>query len=31
MMQSEEIAACVVLAVQLPSRAVIEESVIRPR
>jgi hypothetical protein len=31
MMQSEEIAACVVLAVQLPSRAVIEVSVIRPR
>jgi NAD(P)-dependent dehydrogenase (short-subunit alcohol dehydrogenase family) len=31
MMQPEDIAACVMLAVQLPSRAVIEELVIRPR
>jgi NAD(P)-dependent dehydrogenase (short-subunit alcohol dehydrogenase family) len=31
MMQPEDIAACVLLAVQLPSRAVIEELVIRPR
>jgi NAD(P)-dependent dehydrogenase (short-subunit alcohol dehydrogenase family) len=31
MMQPEDIAACVMLAVQLPSRAVIEVSVIRPR
>lgn len=31
MMQPEDIAACVLLAVQLPSRAVIEELIIRPR
>jgi len=31
MMQPEDIAACVLLAVQLPSRAIIEELVIRPR
>lgn len=31
MMQPEDIAACVMLAIQLPSRAVIEELVIRPR
>ena len=31
MMQPEDIAACVLLAVQLPARAVIEELVIRPR
>jgi len=31
MMQPEDIAACVMLAVQLPSRAVIEELIIRPR
>jgi NAD(P)-dependent dehydrogenase (short-subunit alcohol dehydrogenase family) len=31
MMQPEDIAACAMLAIQLPSRAVIEELVIRPR
>lgn len=31
MLQSEDVAACVLLAVQLPERAVVEEMIIRPR